>query len=592
MVVCVAAYLKKKTYFFDLREGAKEFAEFLSDKTDCILAAYSLNAEIKSLLRIGIDVRPFECIDLLAESRMVMLSHKDYMAPKYDLLTAVEKLLGKKGDRKEKDLMRDLIINNLWWSEEEWIRIEAYCISDVADLEELFLKIRSIHKESGFPYRVAHAIKRGITQRKACEMDFASKGFPVGPEFEAIYENKERIRKATVEALPYYWRNCYRLKKDGKYSLTKKSVAEVVRKAGWKGWQVTKKSGALKMDKDYLKTLATQIPEVEPLRQCIKTLGVLNGKDLRDEYLRDGYVQTETYMFCALTGRNGLYPTRGYMFNLPPWIRKTVCPKEGKVIIGADFSQQEIAIAAKLSGDQNLIDVYNSGDVYLALGKQAGSIPKNGTKATHKRERALYKILQLGLSYGKGLPSLTNDVRGLMGKEWGEAKIRIEAKAIYTWHKQHFHVYWAWIAEQMKIARQRGWIKTSDNWMRYVDRRTRDTQLLNYPSQSEGAVMLRIASNMFYSLWQKGVCPPLLVTQHDAAYMNSDACDVTVQSSIFEIVMREASIENIGLEVRSDIDVYNHEKGYQPEKWDEINEKLWVVLQEIASKPAVCDEFN
>ena len=56
-----------------------------------------------------------------------------------------------------------------------------------------------------------------------------------------------------------------------------------------------------------------------------------------------------------------------------------------------DWEQQEFGIAAALSGDPLMMEAYRSGDPYLAFAKQAGAVPADATKATHKAVREQYK---------------------------------------------------------------------------------------------------------------------------------------------------------------------------------------------------------
>ena len=83
--------------------------------------------------------------------------------------------------------------------------------------------------------------------------------------------------------------------------------------------------------------------------------------------------------FYTVTGRNQPLPVRGFLLNLPPWMRSIIRPHNGHVLIAADWSKQEIAIAAALSGDGALLDAYNTGDIYLALAKMAGAVPEDAT---------------------------------------------------------------------------------------------------------------------------------------------------------------------------------------------------------------------
>jgi hypothetical protein len=56
-----------------------------------------------------------------------------------------------------------------------------------------------------------------------------------------------------------------------------------------------------------------------------------------------------------------------------------------------DYSSQEVAIAAALSGDTFLIDAVASGDPYLSFAVRAGLTPEGATKESHRAVRDLCK---------------------------------------------------------------------------------------------------------------------------------------------------------------------------------------------------------
>jgi DNA polymerase I-like protein with 3'-5' exonuclease and polymerase domains len=76
------------------------------------------------------------------------------------------------------------------------------------------------------------------------------------------------------------------------------------------------------------------------------------------------------------------------------------------VLAYIDYSQQEFCIAAALSKDPEMKAAYESGDPYLAFAKQAGAVPLEATKSTHKAARDLFKACVLGVQYGMGPDSL------------------------------------------------------------------------------------------------------------------------------------------------------------------------------------------
>lgn len=571
--------LKEDIYsYFDLR-GNKDkslLEEYLKENQEEIFASYAIHAEITALLRCGIEVSSIKCVDLMAECRMITMSHKKYFTQDGSLLGQVSCLLGKNvsEDRKQKDLMRDLILGQQSWTDDEWDSIMLYCYSDIADLKELFKKVVSIHHQENHPYTLKQATDRGEYVRMSAEMDYASLGFPVyGDSVEKIFSNKAQVKTNIIFNLPPYWRICYE-KKAGKWTLKKKQIEELITARGWVEWRRTE-TGLPVLKEDYLKELSLIIPEVAVLRTAIKSLNTLNSADLRDQVV-GGYIKPKTFAFTAVTGRNGLKPTAGYLLNLPAWLRRIINPHPGMYLAGYDWSQQEIAVAAALSGDQKLLEAYQTGDIYLALGKMSGHIPEDGTKKTHKKQRDLFKALQLGLGYGKGVNSLGYDIWGIM-QEDGMSLLDAKAKAqeIFNWHKRTFSVYWEWNNKLIVQARMNGWIESLDGWTEWVGRMTKDTQLKNFPSQANGAVMLRIATKKLYHAWREGRLPPLLCSQHDAVWYNLIPSQLEAQNAEIFKILDEASIETIGILVKSDEKLFGMGKEYVPENYDQHHAKIW-----------------
>lgn len=581
---------KTVTNYFDLRDNKDTalLSQFIKDNENSIFVSYALNAEINSLLRLGIDVTNLKGVDLMVESRMITMSHDRYFEKTGSMLGSVSVLLGDDVSDavKNKDAMRDLILDNAEWTDEEWEKIGEYCYSDIEVLPRLFKKIQEIHVAENHPYHLSHVLKRADYVRKTTEMDFASKGFPVGQDFENIYKYKNALKSSIIESLPPIWRLCYEYTEDkDKWTRKGAELVKVIEFNNWQDvWKRTPSGRGYSMEVDYLEKLEVKIPAVESLRRAVRSLNTLNSKDLREDVV-NGYVKPSTFGFSAKTGRNGLKPKRGYLFNLPSWMRRSVHPHEGMNIIGSDWSQQEIAIAAKLSGDEELVKAYKSGDVYLALGKMSGAIPQDGTKKSHFKQRAIFKILQLGLQYGKGQKSIALDFYNMLKDEgWTMREASMQASDVYKWHKQYFNTYWTWIEAKVKQSKQQGWIETSDNWVCFVGKKTLKTQLLNFPSQSGGAAMMRTATFKLYDYWKLGLIDPLLCTQHDATYFNAADEGLDDKVMIIHDVMEQIGLDTIGLKVGADTHVYTHETGYMPDKWDDNDEKIWNMVRTLAEQ--------
>jgi DNA polymerase-1 len=166
-------------------------------------------------------------------------------------------------------------------------------------------------------------------------------------------------------------------------------------------------------------------------------------------------------------------------------------PAEGWAVAYLDWEQQEFGIAAALSNDHNMIDVYNSGDAYLGFAKRAKAIPEDGTKKSHRKVRDLYKTCVLGIGYAMGEQSLAR---------------RIDKHLLFAREllQQHHHIcrqYWDWVDNRVKRAMWEGSCQTVFGWTYNIDPCMTDRQLKgkrlrslqNFPMQAHGAEILRLA---------------------------------------------------------------------------------------------------
>lgn len=84
--------------------------------------------------------------------------------------------------------------------------------------------------------------------------------------------------------------------------------------------------------------------------------------------------------------------------------RSLFCAREGCVLIGLDYSQQELRVAALVANDKELLRVYESGqDAHITTAAMVLNLPKEKIVKEH---RQLAKALNFGLLYGQGAPGL------------------------------------------------------------------------------------------------------------------------------------------------------------------------------------------
>ena len=141
-------------------------------------------------------------------------------------------------------------------------------------------------------------------------------------------------------------------------------------------------SGELDLGRDAVRERAGAHPELAEFKQLRVDLGQLRlsdlpvGSDHRNRCLLSP--------FGTKTGRNAPSSSR-FLFGLPGWLRNLILPPEGYGVAYVDWAAQEFAIAAVLSGDQRMIEAYETGDPYLAFCKQTGLAPEDATKESTRR---------------------------------------------------------------------------------------------------------------------------------------------------------------------------------------------------------------
>ena len=171
--------------------------------------------------------------------------------------------------------------------------------------------------------------------------------------------------------------------------------------------------------------MAGKYPHIEPLRELRYSLSKLRLNDLCGRAAtiatarRCGPIGTKT-------GRNAPGASQ-FVFGPAKWLRFLITPPPGRALVHRDYRQQEVRIAAVLSGDSALLQACESGDVYLGVAQQLGFLPDSLNEQERKAVRTLFKTVVLGIQYGLGFRSLA--VRtGISLFEAGEILARLRAR--------------------------------------------------------------------------------------------------------------------------------------------------------------------
>jgi DNA polymerase-1 len=121
--------------------------------------------------------------------------------------------------------------------------------------------------------------------------------------------------------------------------------------------------------------------------------------------------------------------------------RRCFIAKPGHVLIKCDFSQIELRIAAKVTGDQRMLAAYQAGEDLHTL--TAARFLGVGVDAVTKEARQMAKPVNFGAIYGLGPRSLRLKARADYGKEMTEAQARgfldaffAQFPGVRAWHNR------------------------------------------------------------------------------------------------------------------------------------------------------------
>ena len=166
-------------------------------------------------------------------------------------------------------------------------------------------------------------------------------------------------------------------------------------------------TGAKELEK--LKDLHPVIEKITEYREAAKLLStyITPIPELAD---KEGRIHTTFTQNVTATGRlSSLNPN---LQNIPvrtdegKRIRTGFVAPAGKVLVSADYSQFELRLAAILSGDEKLIDDFNSGiDIHTKTASEAFHVPF--TEVTKNQRRAA-KVINFGIIYGMSVKGLSD----------------------------------------------------------------------------------------------------------------------------------------------------------------------------------------
>jgi hypothetical protein len=320
-------------------------------------------------------------------------------------------------------------------------------------------------------------------------------------------------------------------------------------------------SGQLDLSDGIFRQQAKAYPQIAPLRELRAALSDLRLNDLAVG--RDGRNRTILSTFRARSGRNQPSNSK-FIFGPSVWLRGLIKPPPGYAVAYVDWSQQEFGIAAALSGDANMMAAYRSGDPYLTFGKQTGTIPADATKVSHQAERERFKQCVLAVQYGMEAEGLAQRI----------GQPPIVARDLLRAHHETYRTFWRWSDAALDQAMLTGSLSATFGWRVHVGTESNPRSLRNFPMQSNGAEMLRIACCL---ATERGieVCAPV----HDAIMICAPMDRLDADIATTQKAMSEASIAVLpGFPLETDVKVVRYPDRYMDPRgtvmWNKVVQLL------------------
>jgi hypothetical protein len=322
-----------------------------------------------------------------------------------------------------------------------------------------------------------------------------ARGMPIDVAlWNLVQENKAAVVRELLRQFdPSYGSEDPIYTPEGKWSYRR--FEQWLVRAGVAAWPRLE-SGQLDTDSDAFR-LMYHVPGVEGLHALRDSLGFIVKARL--PIGKDGRNRPSLFPFGTATGRNAHAKSP---YNAHAGMRGFMMCPPGSTMFYLDWRSQEVGVAAADSGDENLKTDY-AGDVYHALARLCGLTDDPDPihwKKHNRAQRDRMKPLQLGINYGMGVPSLA---RGL-------DRHPLIASEILERHKRRYHRFWQWRSNMVQDALLHRRMESVFGWPLHITHSVNKRTLFNFPMQSGGSEMLRLAA---VRLCDAGIIPIMLI--HD-----------------------------------------------------------------------------
>ena len=522
------------------------------DFDDVLLVSYNATAEVGSYLK-QLYGRPPNIWDSLIETRRLYKPLRSGKGAMKLLATATNYGIKDKISEADKEENLDLILRRnkfkelpFEYSKEEQKQILDYCQSDTDVLAQVFIKqVEDIEEklnlktEEQFETELWQILNRGYAI--SCVSLVERNGIPV--DVNLINKFNETWPKVKNILIEKFNKDIDVFNENLTFSHAK--FDELIKRNGLDRRWPRMKSGHFTTNKKYvkqnlhIKDLA-KFNEIRTFQNMTKLTSYTPGYD--------GRVRTSLNMFGTITGRASPSSAK-YPFGASKWARNFIKPSYGNYLVYLDYKSQEPGVMGYLSGDKNLIQSYESGDIYINTAKLFGYWDELASKQEKKKIRNKFKVLYLASSYGQGPRAIAESLKCSVA----------HAKFLQMKYHETYKKYFNWNKGFIEAILNKNYLTTISSWQRHIkdlfqfkDGKKIDIRrsLLNWPIQSHGAEILRKA---LIDLTDENFEVCALV--HDAVLIQIPIPEFSQRLEEAKDIMQKASFEVVGGVIKVDHEI-------------------------------------
>ncbi len=228
-------------------------------------------------------------------------------------------------------------------------------------------------------------------------------------------------------------------------------------------------------------------------------------------------------------------------------IRKVFIPKDGCVLVDADYSQIELRVLAHMSGDENLIHAYREAqDIHRLTASQVFHIPFDEVTDLQRRNA---KAVNFGIVYGISSFGLSQD-------------LSISRKEAQEYIQKYFETYpkiKEFLDSCVTEAKEKGYARTMFGRRRpmpelkssnFMQRSFGERVAMNAPIQGTAADIIKIAMiRVDQRLKAEGLKSRLLLQVHDELLLEASTEELDAVEQILSEEMEGAAELSVPLEI-------------------------------------------